>query len=152
LISACLLGEAVRYDGGSCLQHLDDASKQRIMQWQAQGLLLGFCPEVSGGLPIPRPVAEIQGNRVKTQAGEDVTQAFEDGAAQALKLCKAHDIHIAILKQGSPSCGNSLINDGSFTKTKIAGMGITAKLLSKHGISVYNEQQIQQIQSIQDTS
>jgi len=138
----------VRYDGGSCLQHLDALSKQRIQQWQAQGLLLALCPEVSGGLPVPRPAAEIQGNRVATKAGEDVTQAFERGAAQALELCQQHQIQIAILKQGSPSCGNSLINDGSFQKEKIAGMGITAKRLHAHGIQVYNEHEIQQIQGI----
>ena len=145
LISACLLGEAVRYDGGSCAQCLDDVSKQRIQKWQAQGLLLPLCPEVAGGLPVPRPAAEIQGSYVKTQAGEDVSVEFERGAKQALNLCLQHDIRIALLKQGSPSCGNSLINDGSFSKTKIHGQGITAKLLSEHGIQVFNEHEISEL-------
>ncbi len=147
LISACLLGEAVRYDGGSCAQCLDDASRQRIQQWQAQGLLLPLCPEVAGGLSVPRPAAEICGDCVKTRDGEDVTQAFHAGAAWALELCEAYHIRIAILKQGSPSCGNSLVSDGSFTKTKIAGQGITAKLLVEHGIAVFNEHEVAQIPS-----
>ncbi len=145
LISACLLGEAVRYDGGSCAQCLNDVGKQRIQQWQAQGLLLPLCPEVAGGLSVPRPAAEICGELIQTQAGEDVTGAFHAGAAKALDLCKTHHIHTAILKQGSPSCGNSLINDGSFTKTKIEGQGITARLLIEHGVTVFNELEIDQI-------
>jgi len=140
------LGEAVRYDGGDCVCHLDIQAKIRIKSWQQQGLLLSLCPEVAGGLPVPRPAAEIQGSQVKTLEGDDVTKAFQQGAERALSLCQHHDIKIAILKQGSPSCGNTLINDGSFSKRKIAGQGITARLLQKHGITVFNENQLEQIE------
>jgi len=140
------LGEAVRYDGGDCFHHLDAQAKIWIQNWQQQGLLLPLCPEVAGGLPVPRPAAEIQGNQVNTIDGDDVSQAFQQGAERALSLCQHYDIKIAILKQGSPSCGNTLINDGSFSKRKIAGQGITVRLLQRHGITVFNENQLEQIE------
>ena len=132
----------MRYDGGDCFHHLSGEAKQQILAWQKQGLLMELCPEVVGGLNVPRLAAEIQGEMVKTQSGEDVTQAFERGAQQALDICKKYDISFALLKQGSPSCGNTLINDGTFTKTKIQGQGKTAALLIQHGIQVFNETEL----------
>jgi len=145
-VSACLLGEAVRYDGGDCGHHLNKKSAMLLQQWQQDGLLLSLCPEVAGGLPVPRPAAEIVDGKVVTQAGEDVSQAFRMGAEKALALCQQHQIQYVILKQGSPSCGNSLINDGSFSKTKVRGQGITARLLTAHHIQVFNETELEQLQ------
>ena len=132
----------MRYDAKDCLKHWDDESLKLIKAWQSQGLLLALCPEVSGGLSVPRPAAEIQGKHVRTLAGEDVTSAFAFGAQCALNLCKQNDIQYAILKQGSPSCGNSRINDGSFAQTKVMGEGVTAKLLRANGIQVFNETEL----------
>jgi len=148
LISACLLGQAVRYDGGACFNRLHDAAKQQILAWQAQGLLEELCPEVAGGLGVPRPAAEIKGTMVVTQGGADVTQAFAGGAQQALVICQQLQIKLALLKQGSPSCGNSLVNDGTFTKTKIEGQGLTAQLLMQHGIRVFNELELPQLRAV----
>jgi uncharacterized protein YbbK (DUF523 family) len=142
------LGEAVRYDGGDSCHHLNKKSKTLLQQWQQEGLLLPLCPEVAGGLPVPRPVAEIMGDKVVTQAGEDVSQAFHIGAEKALALCDQYRIQYAILKQGSPSCGNSLINDGCFSKTKIQGQGVTARLLIAHGIHVFNEEELFKLQAL----
>jgi len=142
------LGEAVRYDGGDCAHHLNKNSNMLLQQWQQEGLLLPLCPEVAGGLPVPRPAAEIVGDKVMTQAGEDVTQAFRIGAEKALALCQQYHIQYAILKQGSPSCGNSLINDGCFSKTKIQGQGVTARLLIAHGIHVFNEEELFKLQAL----
>jgi len=136
------LGEAVRYDAKDCLKHWDDESLKLVLSWQEQGLLLALCPEVSGGLPVPRPAAEIVGDTVQTRDGVDVTAAFKAGANKALDLCQQHQVQYAILKQGSPSCGNSLINDGSFAQTKVVGEGITAKLLRANGIQVFNETEL----------
>jgi len=147
LISACLLGEAVRYDGGDCLRHWDKESLRLIQSWQQQGWLLPICPEVAGGLAVPRPAAEIVGNRVRTKEGRDVTQAFQLGAQKALDLCLQYKLKLAILKQGSPSCGNTLIHDGSFSKQRISGQGKTARLLSEHGIQVFNETELTLVQS-----
>lgn len=81
-------------------------------------------------------------SRIRRKDGLDVTDAFINGAEKTLALCIKHHIHIAILKEGSPSCGVSCVNDGSFSGHKINGQGVTARLLSRHGISVFNEYQI----------
>lgn len=112
-----------------------------------------ICPEVTGGLPVPRPPAEIQANkRVINIKGEDVTSAFEQGAQKALALCKQHNICIAILKESSPSCGSSLIHDGNFSHTKVSGQGITTKLLEKNGIHVFSENDLDQVAASLETS
>ncbi|MDQ6992571.1 MAG: DUF523 domain-containing protein [Mariprofundus sp.] len=147
LVSACLVGAKVRYDGGDSSQPYG-----LLNQWQQQGRIITLCPEVEGGLPTPRPPAEIQeGNAesvlrgkgvIRRQNGEDVTDAFVHGAELSLQLCWKYKLKIAILKEGSPSCGVLLINDGSFSGHKIHGQGITARLLTRHGISVFNEFQL----------
>lgn len=136
LISSCLLGNPVRYDGNSKpIEH------DIITHWQQLGCLITICPEMSGGLPVPRPAAEIQNNgKILTESGQDVSAHFQQGAQNTLDLCRQQQIKIAILKQSSPSCGSQMIYDGSFSGQKIAGMGVTAKLLSSHGIKVFCEQ------------
>ena len=84
LVSRCLLGHRVRYDGGA------HGPFDQLGAWQAEGRIVPLCPEVAGGLPTPRPAAEISGGqgvqvwssqaRVLTEAGEDVTAQFVDGA------------------------------------------------------------------------
>lgn len=107
---------------------------------------IGLCPEVEGGLSIPREAAEIIGGsgeqvlkglaKVKTKSGKDVTQEFISGARKALDLCQKLGIDKAILAKNSPSCGVNKIYDGSFSKSKIPGMGVCAALLNKNGIKV----------------
>ncbi len=147
LISACLLGQNVRYDGDNSL-----CSSEILHGWKMQGRLVSLCPEVAGGLLIPRPPAEIEAgdaesvikgeSAIRRKDGTDVTDAFMAGAEMALALCIQHDIRIAILKEGSPSCGVTQLNDGSFSATKIAGQGVTARLLAHHGIAVFSECQL----------
>jgi len=140
LVSACLLGDKVRYDGGS--QQLVDHS---LLRWQLQQRLVKICPEVSGGLPVPRAPAEIDRftNRVITRQAIDVTDEFTRGAELALKLCQLHHIRFALLKESSPSCGSTTIYDGSFSNIKINGEGITARLLTSNGIKVFSEKNIE---------
>lgn len=138
LVSACLIGEKVRYDGGDCRQ------RGLLEQWQAEGRLVVICPEVCGGLPVPRAPAEIQPDgRVINIEHEDVSEAFERGAKRALALCQQHGIHIAVLKEGSPSCGSAKINNGKFDGTKISGQGVTTRLLEANGIRVFSELEIE---------
>lgn len=144
LISACLLGEKVRYDAKHLL--LED---EIIKQWTKQGVLIPLCPEVAGGLQIPRLPAEIQNIshqpiKVINIENQDVTRQFSVGAKLALKTCQQRNIQMAILTEGSPSCGSYLINDGSFSKNKIAGEGITTRLLRQNGIKVFNQHQLTQ--------
>ena len=137
LVSSCLLGNPVRYDGQS--QNLLHPGLETLKQ---QGRLVAFCPEVAGGLPTPRPPAEIKAGRVLTKDAQDVTVQFAYGAEQALKLCKKQGIRYALLKESSPSCGRNTIYDGSHSGRKISGMGLTAKLLTDNNIEVFSEQQL----------
>jgi len=97
---------------------------------------------------VPRPSAEIVGDTVKTRDGVDVTAAFKAGANKALDLCQQYRIQYAILKQGSPSCGNALIHDGSFCNIKVEGEGMTAKLLRDNGIQVFNELELKALATL----
>lgn len=137
LVSSCLLGTPVRYDGtGQKLVH------PQITTWQSQGVIIPLYPEVAGGLSTPRAPAEIKHNKVITNDDEDVTAAFKLGAKRALQLCLSHNIHFALLKESSPSCGRNTIYDGSHRGIKVAGMGLTAALLERNGIKVFSEEQM----------
>ncbi|WP_259781875.1 DUF523 domain-containing protein [Aestuariispira ectoiniformans] len=137
LVSACLLGQRVRYDGGHA--RADDAALQMLLDVDR---VIPFCPEVAGGLPTPRPPAEIREGRVVEETGGDVTDAFDRGAEKALTLCQRHGITVAVLKQNSPSCGSAFIYDGTFSGQKIEGQGRTAALLSANGIRVFGEDRL----------
>lgn len=146
LVSRCLLGQPVRYDGGA------HGPFDLLQRWQAEGRVVALCPEVAGGLPTPRAPAEIAGGQgarvldgqlaVLTQEGEDVTAAFVEGAEQALKLVRQHGIRLALLKARSPSCGNRENYDGSFSGTKVAGEGVTAAALRRAGVQVFSEEEL----------
>lgn len=137
LISECLYGHKVRYDG----QH--NRLVHPLMEtWQSQGRFIPICPELAGGLPIPRPPAEITQGRVITAQQCDVTAAFTMGANAALELALRHRIRFALMKANSPSCGNEQIYNGRFDGTLIAGRGIAAARLIEQGIAVFNEHQL----------
>jgi uncharacterized protein YbbK (DUF523 family) len=143
LLSRCLLGHRVRYDGGA------SGPFDQLEQWTAEGRVVALCPEVAGGLPTPRPAAEIPGGqgvevldgsaRVLTAEGEDVSAGFLSGARQALALVEQYGIRIAVLKANSPSCGNLLTYDGTFSGVKVSGEGVTAALLKRNGVQVFSE-------------
>ncbi len=142
LVSACLAGECVRYDGGA-------KPHPRVLAWVRAGKAIPLCPEVAGGLAVPRPRAEIQGGdgkdvlkgraRVIDGRGQDQTQAFLTGAHAALRLCREKRIRLAVLKDKSPSCGVHCIAQGRFDGSLRAGMGVTAALLARAGVHVLAE-------------
>ncbi len=136
LISACLIGDKTRYDGKSSYHPL---VKELLKKYE----LIPFCPEVEGGLPTPRKPSEIIEDKVMMSNGKDVTKNYTLGAEKALNICKALNIKIAILKDGSPSCGSKKIHDGKFTGHTISGNGVTTKLLRKHHIEVLSEEDIE---------
>lgn len=145
LVSACLLGIRTRYDGGCC-------PVPRLIELAARGLAVPFCPEVAGGLPIPRPPAEIVGGdgqaildgqaQVLTIDGQDVTEAFLVGARQALETAQRLGIRQAVLKDDSPSCGCRRIYDGTFSGHLVPGQGVMAALLQRNGIAILSEEDL----------
>ncbi len=133
LVSACLLGLCCRYDGQS-------KQNDRVMRLAEQHELIPVCPEQLGGLPTPRPPAEIKNGRVISNLGRDVTAQYEKGAAEALRLYDLLHCDCALLKARSPSCGTDRVYDGTFSGALIPGQGITAKLLSQHHVTVLSEE------------
>ena len=147
LVSACLVGERVRYDGASV------PGKSKILnKWKNDGLIVPICPEVAGNLPVPRPPAEIikgtgtdvliNASQVFNVNGQDITENFIRGAREALKMVKKMKIKLAVFKDGSPSCGKTRIYDGSFSGSQRPGQGVTTALLEKNGVAVFSENEI----------
>lgn len=150
-ISACLLGRPVRYDGKG--KPLHDPIVDR---WKAEDRLVGFCPEQAGGLPTPRPPAEIEGGmngddvlagraRVLEVTGGDVTEEFVEGGRKAVAFAREQDCRFALLIDGSPSCGSGFIYDGSFSGARHPGFGVTAALMRRAGIEVFSPRQIEDL-------
>lgn len=135
LISACLLGVCCRYDGKSkaCAAALRLAGTHELVP---------VCPEQLGGLPTPRPPAEIRDGRVVNAEGRDVTAAFQKGAEETLRLCRALSCQCAVLKANSPSCGRDQVYDGTFAGVLTPGSGVTAALLMQSGVRVLTEQDL----------
>ena len=136
IVSACLLGENVKYSGGNNYT-------ETVAEFLKDKEFIPVCPETAGGLPIPRLPSERQGDRIVSKAGEDVTEAFFEGARRCLDkvLEEAGDEEIegAILKARSPSCGSGAIYDGTFQGILIPGDGVFAALLKERGIEVMTE-------------
>ncbi len=154
LVSACLLGESVRYTGGD--KRCDNPILQR---WTREGRVVSVCPEVLGGLPVPRPPAEISNGaggmevqkglaRVMDVNGRDVSAEFLDGTAQVLQLTRSRRIQVAVLKEGSPSCGTGYTYDGNFNGTRVPLPGVCAACLLEAGVQVFNEKQWEQAEEL----
>ncbi len=133
LVSACLLGLCCRYDGKS-------KPSQRVLQLTEKHQLIPVCPEQLGGLPTPRPPAEMQDGRVVNRLGLDVTAQYEKGAAETVRLCELFHCEAAVLKARSPSCGSEAVYDGTFSGRLIPGQGVAARLLTARGIPVLSEE------------
>ena len=153
-VSACLGGCPVRYDG-------QDQKVAEIADLVKQKRAIPVCPEVLGGLPIPRTPAEIVGGdgfavwqgkaRVVSCLGEDVTEMFTQGAIIAYQQLKEKGIEILILKEKSPSCGSQWIYDGTFSGTTVKGVGVATAYFLNQGLRVYSETQWLQEETIKCT-
>ncbi|MBR5109532.1 MAG: DUF523 domain-containing protein [Clostridia bacterium] len=135
LVSACLLGVCCRYDGSG-------RPCRAVMDLGKEHELVPVCPEQLGGLPTPRPPAEIQGERVVTCEGRDVTAEYCKGAEEAARLCRMLRCGRAILKARSPSCGSEQVYDGSFSGRLVSGDGMTARKLKAMGVPVTTEESL----------
>ncbi|MBB3592286.1 uncharacterized protein YbbK (DUF523 family) [Rhizobium sp. BK529] len=151
LVSACLMGHAVRYDGrAKPLVH------PAIERWMQEGLLVTICPEMSAGMPVPRPPAEIADGasgenvlagkaRVVELTGGDVTDEFLRAAENAVRLATDSGCRYALLIDGSPSCGSGFIYDGTFSGNRRLGNGVTAAALRQAGIEVFSDREIDRL-------
>ncbi|HZG70670.1 MAG TPA: DUF523 domain-containing protein [Chondromyces sp.] len=144
IVSSCLAGLEVRYNGTHCLNN-------QIRELVEKKEAVTICPELLGGFSTPREPAEIIGGdggdvldgmaKVVDQSGNDVTELYVKGAYAALEKAKEINATIVILKENSPSCGSSAIYNGEFSGEKIVGNGVTSALLKRHGLQVISEEQ-----------
>ncbi|WP_289040198.1 DUF523 domain-containing protein [uncultured Aliiroseovarius sp.] len=153
LVSACLLGQKVRYDGrAKTLLH------DCLTGWQNAGRVVAFCPELAGGLPVPRLPAEIEPGydgddvlagraKVVDYEGGDVTAAFVTGARMAVDLARSRGCNYALLTEASPSCGSAVLYSGHHDGGRRDGFGVTTAALRGAGITVYNPAQIDALTS-----
>ncbi|SDC90378.1 Uncharacterized conserved protein YbbK, DUF523 family [Terribacillus halophilus] len=147
MVSACLAGKPVRYNGSS-------ATDTMVEQLIAQGRAISVCPELLGGFMTPREPAEIVGGngydvldgkaKVVELSGTDVTDMYIEGAAHALAIAKEQNVELVVLKENSPSCGSSVIYDGSFQGQKQIGAGVTTAMFRRAGIRVISEAELEQ--------
>lgn len=164
LISACLTGRQVRFDGrGKALPGLHGDGRTHtagaiVSGWHAEGRIVAYCPEVGGGLPVPRPPAEIEAGaaardvlrgtaRIRTPTGVDVTEQYLAGAHAALATARSVEVRLAVLKESSPSCGLRQVYDGTFSGAVVSGTGVTGQLLVDHGITVFSENEVHQAEA-----
>lgn len=146
LVSACLMGEDCKYNGGN-------NKNQKLIDYLEDKDYIMVCPELMGGLETPRIPSEIQVgmdgyNVLSTEAkvlskdGRDLTRQYLKGAQMTLEIAIENNIELAILKESSPSCGSGLIHDGNFAGRKKPGLGVTAALLKEYGIRVISEKDL----------
>jgi len=138
-VSACLLGEKVRYDGG-------DKLDPRVPSRLAGRTVLPVCPEMLAGLGTPRPAIHFahgdgdallggSGAAVDDQ-GRDAGPALRRGAERAAELVGLAGARSAILKARSPSCGLLQIHTAAGLSP---GRGCFAALLVRQGVDASDE-------------
>lgn len=130
IVSACLAGVPCRFD-------CQAKERAQIREWVEQGEAVAVCPEQMGGLSTPRPPSEIQGDKVVTNQGIDVTAQFKAGAEAAMEVAREYEVTEAYLKSKSPSCGFGKIYDGTFSGKTVDGNGYFAEALVKAGVRVH---------------
>jgi len=135
LVSACLLGENCKYNGKNNLC-------EKVIEYVKNDEVIPVCPEVLGGMSIPRPSCELSKGRVIDISGNEYTLFFEDGVKQASTIAEQKGVDLAILQSRSPTCGVNQIYDGSFSGKLIEGSGLFAKKLMEMGIKVLDAEEI----------
>ena len=128
-VSACLLGENCKYSGGN-------NRNEAVLRFLEGHEVIPVCPEVLGGLPVPRESAEIVNGTVRVASGRSVDKEFRLGAEKALETVLARGAELAVLQSRSPSCGVNEVYDGTFSRVRVPGQGVFAALLIAHGIKV----------------
>ena len=135
LVSACLLGENCKYNGGN-------NRNERVLRYVEGHEVIPVCPEMLGGLPCPRKPVEWVGDRVLTRDGDDCTEAFRQGVQKAMDIIGDRHIDLAILQSRSPTCGVKQIYDGTFSGVRIDGMGALARALHERGIPLMDAEDV----------
>lgn len=137
IVSACLLGENCKYNGGNNLD-------PRVVAFAQGREVIPVCPEVLAGLGIPRIPIEIRDGKVIRRDGAEVDEVIRAAVAQILEQMKNEDIECAVLKTRSPTCGVNQVYDGSFTGKLVDGAGILAQALKNAGYIVIDNEELEE--------
>jgi uncharacterized protein YbbK (DUF523 family) len=140
LVSDCLLGSRVRYDGNHC-----SLGKSKIHLLKENFNIIAICPEVMSGMSVPREPIEIKNSKVIKQDQTDITSSFDRVFKYLENLLNEKDIKYAVLKDFSPSCGSTFIYDGSFSGVKIPGNGLITSYLKKQNVEIFNEDNLDEL-------
>ncbi|MFF3021707.1 DUF523 domain-containing protein [Gottfriedia sp. NPDC057948] len=148
LVSSCLAGLEVRYNGSHSLDN-------RIQKLIQENRAITVCPELLGDFLTPREPAEIVGGdgedvldgkaKVVEKSGRDVTELYIKGAYHTLRKAQEVNATIIVLKEYSPSCGSAMIYNGEFKGKKVVGNGVTTALLKRNGLRVISEENLTDI-------
>jgi uncharacterized protein YbbK (DUF523 family) len=136
LVSACLLGENCKYNGGNNLN-------QAVVDFIQGHNCISICPEMLSGLGCPRECVEIVDGVFTTKSGKNVTTEFQMGITLSMDKIHSERIDLAILQSRSPTCGVNQIYDGTFKGSLTKGQGLFAKTLKEAGIAITDCEDIQ---------
>lgn len=129
MVSACLLGENCKYNGGNNYS-------ERLSELLQGHEVISVCPEVLGGLSIPRTPGEIVDGEVRTREGKSLDAEFRRGAEIAMEMVREKKPDLVVLQSRSPSCGVNQVYDGTFSGKKIPGHGVFAEMVISAGFRV----------------
>lgn len=135
LVSACLLGENCKYNGGNNY----NAAVAAYVEGRE---ILSICPEMMAGLGCPRTPIEIVDGVQMARNGRKVDAPVRAAVAQIIEQIDHEEIECAILQSRSPTCGVNQIYDGSFSGKLISGSGVFAQSLKDAGYRVIDAEDI----------
>lgn len=135
LVSACLLGENCKYNGGNNYN-------ATIVEFLKGKDIIPVCPECLAGLGVPRTPIELANNILTDKNGNSVDDILRDTVQKIIENLNIDNISCAVLQSRSPTCGVNQIYDGSFSGKLITGSGVFAKALRDIGIKVIDAEDI----------
>ncbi|MBW9145836.1 DUF523 domain-containing protein [Clostridium sp. CM027] len=133
LVSACVIGQNCKYNGGNNLN-------RSVVEFIQRHTVIEICPELLTGMKCPRACAEIVNGIVMSENGENVDAEYRKGVELAMEKIKGQKIDLAILQSRSPTCGVNTIYDGSFSGTLIEGHGLFTEAIIEKGIRVVDSE------------
>ena len=135
LVSACLLGENCKYNGGNNYN-------PAVAEYVKGKEILALCPEIMAGMGCPRTPIEIVDGVLMDRNGNNVDAAMRVAVAKAMDMVRQENVQFAILQSRSPTCGVNQVYDGTFSGRLIHGSGMFAQALKDAGFPVTDAEDV----------
>ncbi len=135
LVSACLLGENCKYNGGNnyC---------EAVVEFVKDKEVVALCPEMLAGMGCPRTPIEIVNGVLMDRNGNNVDAAMGEAVTKALERIRCEEISCAVLQSRSPTCGVNQVYDGTFSGKLVSGSGVFAQALRTAGYQVIDAEDL----------